>query len=67
MTTNVIGPISKDVWVTMRQLHESVGYMKADNDNTKDWSNAIDRESKLYRDYLGDVKQASREAKRTAA
>lgn len=58
-TTNVIGPINKDIWVTMREIKGSLNYMKADNDNTTDWSNAIDRESRLYKDYLSDVKRTA--------
>lgn len=51
----VIGPIDRDIWITMRMLRSSIAYSKACNDNNLDLSDAIERETKLYRDYKSDI------------
>lgn len=53
--TQVIGPISRDVWVTMRMLNSSINYMKSANDNGK-FEDGIRKETKLYEAYKSDVK-----------
>jgi hypothetical protein len=54
--TQVIGPIDRDVWITMRMLNSSINYMKAANDNDR-YAEGIRKETELYEAYKGDVKR----------
>lgn len=52
--TNIIGPIERDVWVTMRKLNSSISYMKATNQDGQ-WTDALERETALYKGYKKDI------------
>lgn len=54
---NVIGPITWDDWYLLRQLRESVAYMRT-RDPVK-FKNAISKENSIYKKVLGDVARAA--------
>lgn len=59
MMSNVIGPIDHPSWATMRQLRESVAWMKKENTDGR-YSRSIDKEEFLYKhEFLKKLAKAS--------
>lgn len=55
MSNTVYGPIDQNTWNTMRFLNADIRYMKSAANDNNDYSGALDRETRLLKEYKAKV------------